>query len=1103
MIDPQLARAVAAINKELAKLQQKVRLIQQGQTRSQLGRSSIDDGTLLVLSGGTVRQTIGVQPDGTVTTVDQNGPAPPVPSAPGVVPAPGGLTAIWDGTFTGGAAQPADFADIEVHLSATPGFTPSGTTLRGTLLKAGQITIQPLASTTTFYIGLVAVNTSGNKSAVSTEVPGIPQAALISPITASEIGYIGVLNANPYLTGGDGAGWASGGGTPGASITVASQDSASPYPYPQQPTSDIVGGSAASRVVGTAFQSPTLQPSAAPSLMPLAGAGFLGTPGVVSVVTNQPAGSPYTYALRLISNVTGGGTAYEPGPPAFPVVPGQQYLVTGLFYTPGTSVSLGLSFLLNGVWIADVTEVTPVSANTWTQVTSVITAPSGVNSAGPVFFTPGMGSQYTMYGQAVVALPQVPGALIQAGTVTAIQIAAGTVVAGIIDGTIVETATLILDTSGSGSGAFIYNGIGTFGNLIGSWAAADGVDVFGNPYEAGLTATQGQLTGIGISNADIEQSEINFSNIDNSTINNPSVVGGTILETDIVFDTVGGRLLIYAKTTATTTLSGEGTWTAPAGSTGTAKIECWGGGGGGGNNTSASGGGGGGGGEYACEPNYPIVEGQDYTYNVGAGGAGTTNGRGGKGNDTWFDARSVYAYGGQGGGTNPSGFWIGGLGGAGSTNTIRNHGGNGGNGYGPNGGGGGGGSSAGPAAVGGDGSDSPHNSSGGGGGTAPAGGGNGGTGGNFGAAGSGGTAPGGGGGGSGDNGGSSSRTDTFYPTGTYSYYGADNTEGFPRTLSNTNGNMQQGCANDPSLGTFFSFAHFNSSAIVSALSGRTIDSVSITVDCLHSWYNSGMTVYLDYSGVSSFPSPISIPSSTHIGSYAIGEGKTATFSVPNSVGSAFQSGSAQSLYFHAPNQSLNYYGYFQGGTGGNAPHLSVTSHTGTSPVSSGAGAAGQLKVTYTASVALIASFSGTAFTDVYGNSVPVGVMVNGLAAVQPGSSPAVEEVWHTPGGVGSGWAIGPSSGNVEAFQYRLLPDGNVHLSGVFHNTSTTPAATIFVLPSGYYNPVNSQRFNVNGQQSTTITPNVGTIDTSGNVSLINNPTVSNTNFNVDAIIRIT
>ena len=244
-----LARAVTALNKEVCKLQGQVKILKLAQTQSQLGNSSIDDGFLTVVSGGTVRQIIGLQADGTVTSIDQNAPAPPIPSTPTVTAAPAGLTIAWDGTFSGGAPQPMDFADVEVHVSATPAFTPDNTTIRGVLIKAGQVTVSPLSASTTYYVGLVAANTSSVKSSVSTEVSGVPSTVLVSPITASQIGYIGVLNANPYFSGGDATGWEPGGGS-----------------------------------------------------------------GAVSVVNTQPAGSPYAYALELVSDSSGNGEAWRLGP---------------------------------------------------------------------------------------------------------------------------------------------------------------------------------------------------------------------------------------------------------------------------------------------------------------------------------------------------------------------------------------------------------------------------------------------------------------------------------------------------------------------------------------------------------------------------------------------------------------------------------------------------------------------------------------------------------------------------------------------------------------------------------------------------------------------
>ena len=139
-------------------------------------------------------------------------------------------------------------------------------------------------------------------------------------------------------------------------------------------------------------------------------------------------------------------------------------------------------------------------------------------------------------------------------------------------------------------------------------------------------------------------------------------------------------------------------WTAPDINNGqpyTVQVECYGagGGGGGGGAVSIAGGGGGGGGEYACEPLYPVVPGEVYSYYAGQGGVkglsskplanGSVNGLPGfTGTATRFDSRGkgltggVVANGGQGG--DQLGIGVSGRGGTGSGNSIHFDGGTGG-----------------------------------------------------------------------------------------------------------------------------------------------------------------------------------------------------------------------------------------------------------------------------------------------------------------------------------------------------------------------------------------------------------------------------------------
>lgn len=137
-------------------------------------------------------------------------------------------------------------------------------------------------------------------------------------------------------------------------------------------------------------------------------------------------------------------------------------------------------------------------------------------------------------------------------------------------------------------------------------------------------------------------------------------------------------------------------WTAPDLNNGqpyTVQVECFGagGGGGGGSVTGTGGGGGGGGGEYACEPLYPVVPGETYSYFAGKGGLGGKSSAllggspaipGTSGQPTAFDLRGkgitggVVANGGQGGDQSAPG--TPGNGGTGSVNSVHSDGGNGG-----------------------------------------------------------------------------------------------------------------------------------------------------------------------------------------------------------------------------------------------------------------------------------------------------------------------------------------------------------------------------------------------------------------------------------------
>lgn len=253
--------------------------------------------------------------------------------------------------------------------------------------------------------------------------------AQIASLTASLIGQTGgILNANPYFTGGDGSGWAA-------------------------------GGTAA-----------------------------------FSVTNTPPAGIPFPNVAKLV----GGG-----GPPnklfdfneVFPVQPNTQYLVSGFVYSPVSTINFGMDWRdANKTLLGETGPIITVPVNTWTPISAVVTSPSTAGLAlGNIFLYPAAPGG-TMYAAGLIALPQIPGALIQTNSITAAQLIAGLVIAGIIDGTTVNAATFNGSTfNGSdfeinSNGAFFYSGTPAAGNLLISITNNAGKDQFNNSYLAGTTA---------------------------------------------------------------------------------------------------------------------------------------------------------------------------------------------------------------------------------------------------------------------------------------------------------------------------------------------------------------------------------------------------------------------------------------------------------------------------------------------------------------------------------------------------------------------------------------------------------------------------------------
>jgi hypothetical protein len=622
----------------------------------------------------------------------------------------------------------------------------------------------------------------------------------------------------------------------------------------------------------------------------------------------------------------------------------------------------------------------------------------------------------------------------------------GVVVPGLQPGTspaIVRANIVII--FGTNDGLFIYNGTPALGNLIGSWTGQSGTDAFGNPYPAGINVTQGQLSGVGITNAQIVQAILESSVLDNSSITNSAMSGGTITETVVTFDTSGGYLIAYANTTTTVTDStaGPGQFTVPTGVT-TLDVTCTGAGAGGNGGTSSAGGHGGGGGETARESQYTVTPGTVIDYVVGTGGANsaTGSGDGDDGTQTIFDLanQGVVANPGLGDGTK----------GTGSTATIHHDGGAGGTASSTGGAGGGG--SGGKTGAGGNGGNSSSSSGGSAGSAGSGGGAAGGAGGASGANGNNGSSPGAGGGGAGKGTSVTNFSKTYTCTATHTYQGDD----AGSSLINSNGTSYQGGnVSDTFNGRAKTWIVFDHATIASDLASVTLSSTKLRLNNNHTWYNSGMTVCVGWDTVTSFGSSRSNPSGGNIDSqeYHVDEGATTTTAI-SGLGTAFKNGTAYNVVLFKNSGSLTYYGYFAGKNQSSPPQLTFTGTIGAGATNSGNGSDGQVVITYTTGAAVLASFSPVAFTDSFSNAIPAGIMVGAVNAPVVALDPVAKntaETWHSLGTL--------AGASLTQAAYRMTPEGELELD--FHGStagSNAQAVTFSVnLPAAYRPTTNNRR----------------------------------------------
>lgn len=564
-----------------------------------------------------------------------------------------------------------------------------------------------------------------------------------------------------------------------------------------------------------------------------------------------------------------------------------------------------------------------------------------------------------------------------------------------------NTTVLNASTNQDG-GVFGYEGLPGSNSMIYSLAPQAGTDAFGNTFPTGLVVNAGQLNSVSLTGINMDSTSVLSGSIINSgVLATPSISGGVATSTLHVLNSSGGAVLSYTNAGSVATFSTNGTysWTCPTNVT-QVKVECWGAGAGGGGGSGSQGGEGGGGGEYAAEPTLTVVPGSVYQVQVGQGGAGgNTNNAGNSGGPSIFldplGNTLVIANPGQAG-LNSQG----GIGGVGSNNTVEEVGGQGANASG-NSGGNGGGSSAGSTTPGNAGTSSS-GSTGGAGGSAPSGGGAGGAGGNNASNGTNGSSPGGGGGGAGEGAGLGSQTNTYYPTGSISYWGAQHNP--PNYFRSVNSSMYHGSNDDGVGGDQYSFALYNYRQMRSDLAGATINSVYLHLDNLGTFQSSGMTVAIGYTTFTGTFGTTFIPGAgTHEAqsTYHVVQNSSTTYNLsgwmPAHIASDFTAiilGPAAS--FTAPGNTAAYgyfFGYSSTPNNNNTPYLKVNfTPAGNTTETAGNGADGQVKITYNGSNTLVGAFSPGSGVDTFGNPYNAGSTTVQHTFLTQGSLPAASSL---------------------------------------------------------------------------------------------------------------
>lgn len=358
---------------------------------ARLSHAAIDNTSVVVKDGtGGLRGIIGLQSDGTAAVNIVNGSAPPAPSAPVLASILGGVNAAWNGTFTGGAVVPLDWARVEVHASTLAVFTPSATTLVGTIETAQGATVV-IPTQVAVYVCLLARNTSGTASSPS---------ATVGPLGPSPVVADSVLD--------------------GIVTTVKLADDA-------VTKAKVAVGAIGSDELGLGIGNLAPDPSFEGALTAAAIAGHADW-------TQVTPGNNSAKALHV--DCTAGGTTYKNIELArLPVLPGERHYLGIDFKTSATFNGSGVKLMFRyenaaatvlGYGVAD-KAFTPGAG--WDRATAQVQAPTGTTTAVLLVEASACSAGEAWFDNAEVST-LVVGGKVAAGSITATEIAALTIQAG-------------------------------------------------------------------------------------------------------------------------------------------------------------------------------------------------------------------------------------------------------------------------------------------------------------------------------------------------------------------------------------------------------------------------------------------------------------------------------------------------------------------------------------------------------------------------------------------------------------------------------------------------------------------------------------------------